>query len=71
MLAGNRKPQGANLTVREEWGRPVRMAAMASLSTSMPAPYPRRSPSGGRRSDMEERFRDMDRLFPARLPSSA
>lgn len=35
LLGGKRKPQGANRTVREECGRPVRMAAMASLSTSM------------------------------------
>ncbi|OLS97476.1 hypothetical protein BJF90_10090 [Pseudonocardia sp. CNS-004] len=32
----NRKPHGAAARVREAWGRPSRMTAIASLSTSTP-----------------------------------
>lgn len=57
---GEADAPGAKRTVREECGRPVRMAAMASLSTSIPAPYS--SPGRARRSDICGSHWDMDRL---------
>src|SRR5690606_15771368 len=42
--AGNRMPHGAAGSVREACGRPVRMAAMTSLSTSTPRAYGGRGP---------------------------
>ncbi|BCJ47043.1 hypothetical protein GCM10010168_34370 [Actinoplanes ianthinogenes] len=48
----NRRPHGATFSVREACGIPVRIAVMASLSTSMAA----------RLSDMTGRLHGMDRL---------